>query len=122
MFLVAAFGLVMILAVLATAGVSIGVPGLATVAFLLVPRLWRYRKPALAGMAGSLLGAVICGLLLGVPFLAGAGDKSPDESPLDAVLGVCTVAGLFVGLPAMSFLGYMAGFIRTLRRLPPEAS
>jgi hypothetical protein len=108
--------------IFAVAAVSAGLPLLATAVFFLMPRLRRYRKPAVAGWVGSVLGALACGICVGVPLLFAGGDSSPVGDGVGFVVGATTGFGLLVGLPAMSFLGYMAGFFRTLRRLPPEAS
>ena len=112
-------GLLMILAVGAFAA---GAPVLATVVLFLVPRLRRYRKPAAAGCVGSMLGALACAVCVAVPLPFSGSDSSPVGNAIDFVVAATTGFGVLVGLPAMSFLGYMAGFFRTLRRLPPEAS
>jgi len=111
-----------VMAMLLFAGVlaiGCGLPLVVTALFWVVPRWRRYRWAASWGWCGSVIGLVACAALIAVPMLllgvepGTGGQGGVLRAPL-MVLGGFPAA--VVGLPAMSFLGYVAGFFRHLRR------
>jgi hypothetical protein len=108
---------------LITAGlISVGVPVLVTLLIWIRPAWLSLRRAALAGVAGAALGMTAGVALVVLPFLllrAGQEVMGIQDRPLEPLSGVIMMAamnGILTGMPALSFLGYLAGFLRHWRQ------